>query len=78
MYEKKHIREVARKLQIDEREVLKTDFERAFLVNNGIALDTQYRMIEPIARSSAIASITTSCTASARKLIPGARNCLIP
>lgn len=50
MYEKKHIREVARKLQIDEREVLKTDFERAFLVNNGIALDTQYRMIEPIGK----------------------------
>ncbi|MGL6475805.1 AAA domain-containing protein [Aeromonas hydrophila] len=50
MYEKKHISEVARKLQIDEREVLKTDFERAFMVNNGIALDTQYRMIEPIGK----------------------------
>lgn len=48
MYEKKHIREVARKLQIDEREAVKTDFERAFEVNNGIPLDTQYRMIEPI------------------------------
>lgn len=48
MYERKHVREVARKLQIDEREVVKTDFERAFEVNNGIALDTQYRMIEPI------------------------------
>ena len=48
MYEKRHVREVARKLQIDEREAVKTDFERAFVVNNGIALDTQYRMIEPI------------------------------
>lgn len=48
MYERNHVREVARKLQIDEREVVKTDFERAFLVNDGIALDTQYRMIEPI------------------------------
>lgn len=50
MYEKKHLRAVARKLQIDEREVVKTDFERAFMVNDGIALDTQYRMIEPIGK----------------------------
>ncbi|HCL4203869.1 TPA: NERD domain-containing protein [Pseudomonas aeruginosa] len=50
MYERKHVRAVAGKLQIDEREVVKTDFERAFVVNNGIALDTQYRMIEPIGR----------------------------
>ncbi|WP_410951736.1 AAA domain-containing protein [Pseudomonas sp. S1(2024)] len=48
MYEKRHVREVARKLQIDEREAVKTDFERAFVVNNGITLNTQYRMIEPI------------------------------
>ena len=50
MYDKKHIREVTRKLKIDEREARKTDFERAFEVNNGIALDTQYRMIEPIGK----------------------------
>ena len=50
MYEKRHVRAVARNLQIDEREVVKTDFERAFTVNNGIALDTQYRMIEPIGK----------------------------
>lgn len=50
MYDKKHIREVTRKLKIDEREARKTDFERAFEVNNGIAFDTQYRMIEPIGK----------------------------
>jgi tRNA A-37 threonylcarbamoyl transferase component Bud32 len=48
MYDRQHTRAVAKLLDIDEREVTKTDFERAFIVNNGIALDTQYRMIEPI------------------------------
>lgn len=47
-YEQSHVRHVARKLGIDEVEVKKTDFERAFIANDGVALDTQYRMIEPI------------------------------
>jgi serine/threonine protein kinase len=47
-YEMSHVRHVARKLGIDESEVRKTDFERAFIVNDGLTLDTQYRMIEPI------------------------------
>ncbi|MCY1271460.1 ATP-dependent RecD-like DNA helicase [compost metagenome] len=47
-YEQAHIRHVARLLGIAEAEVRKTDFERAFIVNDGLTLDTQYRMIEPI------------------------------
>ncbi|NAP04677.1 hypothetical protein B1F73_04115 [Pseudomonas syringae] len=47
-YEQVHIRHVARLLGINEAEVRKTDFERAFIVNAGLTLDTQYRMIEPI------------------------------
>ncbi len=47
-YELSHIRHVSRKLCVEEAEVRKTDFERAFIANDGIALDTQYRMIEPI------------------------------
>lgn len=48
VYEQTHIRHVARKLGITEAEVRKTDFERAFIVNDGLTLDLQYRMIEPI------------------------------
>jgi len=47
-YEQAHVRHVARMLGITEAEVRKTDFERAFIVNDGLTLDTQYRMIEPI------------------------------
>lgn len=47
-YDQSHVRHVARKLGIEEAEVRKTDFERAFIANNGVSLDTQYRMIEPI------------------------------
>jgi serine/threonine protein kinase len=47
-YEQTHIRHVARLLGISGAEVRKTDFERAFIVNDGLTLDTQYRMIEPI------------------------------
>lgn len=47
-YEQAHVRHVARLLGITEAEVTKTDFERAFIVNDGLTLDTQYRMIEPI------------------------------
>ncbi|QOD00825.1 AAA domain-containing protein [Pseudomonas putida] len=47
-YEQSHVRAVSRKLGIEEAEVRKTDFERAFIANEGVTLDTQYRMIEPI------------------------------
>lgn len=47
-YDIAHVRHVARKLGIDESEVRKTDFERAFIATAGVTLDTQYRMIEPI------------------------------
>ena len=47
-YEQAHVRHVSRLLGITETEVRKTDFERAFIVNDGLTLDTQYRMIEPI------------------------------
>lgn len=47
-YDKKHLKAVSHELSIPTSEVIKTDFERAFEVNNGITLDTQYRMIEPI------------------------------
>lgn len=42
------LEQVAKKLKIDVHEVAKTDFERAYEYNNGIMLDTQYRMQEPI------------------------------
>lgn len=42
------INNVARKLKINAREVAKTDFERAYECNDGIMLDRQYRMQEPI------------------------------
>ncbi|OYT85820.1 MAG: hypothetical protein CFE50_00235 [Pseudomonas sp. PGPPP4] len=47
-YDNHQIKHVARHLKIDEAEVKKTDFERAFIANDGVTLDTQYRMIEPI------------------------------
>jgi tRNA A-37 threonylcarbamoyl transferase component Bud32/signal recognition particle GTPase len=47
-YEKNHVKAVSNKLGISTNEVTKTDFERAFVVNNGIALNTQYRMVKPI------------------------------
>lgn len=48
LYDINHVRAVCRRLSIDESEATRTDFERAFLANNGITFDTQYRMIEPI------------------------------
>lgn len=48
LYEDGQVPAVAKQLNISPKEVAKTDFERAFEVNNGITLDTQYRMIEPI------------------------------
>lgn len=47
-YEATHLKAVSKYLSVPVSEVAKTDFERAFSVNNGITLDTQYRMIKPI------------------------------
>lgn len=47
-YDKRHLKAVSHELSVQVSEVAKTDFERAFDVNNGITLDTQYRMIKPI------------------------------
>jgi len=47
-YDKRHLKAVSHEMSISVGEVTKTDFERAFEVNNGITLDTQYRMIKPI------------------------------
>ena len=47
-YEAAHLKAVSRHLSVPVNEVAKTDFERAFAVNKGITLDTQYRMIKPI------------------------------
>lgn len=48
VYELPHVKAVSRELQIEEKEVRKTDFERAFEANDGQTLSTQYRMIRPI------------------------------
>lgn len=47
-YEKSHLKSVAASLGISSAEVSKTDFERAFTTNNGITLNTQYRMTSEI------------------------------
>ena len=47
-YEIGVISDVARKLKVNAYEVAKTDFERAFVHNDGIMLSNQYRMQEPI------------------------------
>lgn len=47
-YEVGLVEQVAKKLKIDPHEVEKTDFERAYEQNNGLMLNTQYRMQEPI------------------------------
>jgi len=47
-YEKSHLKSVASYLGIGSSEVSKTDFERAFITNNGITLNTQYRMAPEI------------------------------
>lgn len=47
-YDKRHLKAVSHELSVQVGEVAKTDFERAFDVNKGITLDTQYRMIKPI------------------------------
>jgi hypothetical protein len=48
VYEPSHVRAAARELGVTEEVIRTTDFERAFQVTRGVALDTQYRMVEPI------------------------------
>ncbi|MBF4349707.1 hypothetical protein EAY19_27070, partial [Vibrio anguillarum] len=43
-----HISEVCRSLGLSNEEVVRTDFERAFKLNDGHMLSTQYRMTKPI------------------------------
>jgi len=47
-YDSDHIKEVCRTLNLSHEEVTKTDFERAFNLNNGHMLSTQYRMAPAI------------------------------
>ena len=54
-YDAAHIKEVCRTLKLSNDEVIKTDFERAFNLNNGHMLSTQYRM------APAIGEIVSQC-----------------
>lgn len=54
-YDTDHIKEVCRTLNLSKEEVTKTDFERAFNLNNGHVLSTQYRM------APAIGEIISQC-----------------
>ncbi|ACQ93525.1 NERD domain protein [Tolumonas auensis DSM 9187] len=47
-YDVDHIKDVCRTLNLSKDEVTKTDFERAFELNNGQMLSTQYRMVPAI------------------------------
>lgn len=51
-YEKPHLRAASRKVGLgNDTSIYKiTDFERAFHANDGVTLDTQYRMVEPIGK----------------------------
>ncbi len=54
-YDAAHIREVCRSLGLSEEEATRTDFERAFNLNNGRMLSKQYRM------APAIGEIISEC-----------------
>jgi len=47
-YHKSHLKLAAKKLGATESIFHESDFERAFKACNGVTLDTQYRMVEPI------------------------------
>ena len=47
-YENQVVHAVMNKLDVTDEEVRKTDFERAYLANAGVMLDTQYRMAPAI------------------------------
>lgn len=48
LYDKNHLKSVAKQLGISQKIIKKTDFQRLFETTKGITLDTQYRMCEPI------------------------------
>ncbi|WP_024300296.1 AAA domain-containing protein [Methylomicrobium lacus] len=48
LYDKNHLKSVAKRLGISQKSIIKTDFQRLFETTKGITLDTQYRMCEPI------------------------------
>jgi len=47
-YEKEHLKLASKKLNTDISTFADSDFYRAFKANNGVTLDTQYRMVKPI------------------------------
>ena len=47
-YEKEHLKLASKKLNTDINTFTDSDFYRAFKANNGVTLDTQYRMVKPI------------------------------
>ena len=48
LYDKSHLKSVAKRLGISQKIITKTDFQRLFETTKGVTLDTQYRMCEPI------------------------------
>ncbi|WP_313342029.1 AAA domain-containing protein [Stenotrophomonas sp.] len=48
VYEPSHLRAASKSLRVSPDSLRQTDFERAFRVTRGVALNTQYRMVEPI------------------------------
>ncbi|MGF1849803.1 AAA domain-containing protein [Vibrio lentus] len=47
-YQQQHLKLAAKKLELGRGIFYESDFEKAFKATNGVALDTQYRMVEPI------------------------------
>ncbi|MBY4953721.1 AAA domain-containing protein [Pantoea sp. DY-17] len=47
-YHQQHLKLAAKKLELGHGIFYESDFERAFKATNGVTLDTQYRMVEPI------------------------------
>ncbi|CNI68378.1 serine/threonine protein kinase [Yersinia rohdei] len=47
-YHREHLRLACKKLELNPEIFDESDFERAYKACNGVTLDTQYRMIEPI------------------------------
>lgn len=47
-YHREHLKLASKKIELSQKVFEESDFERAYKANNGVTLDTQYRMIEPI------------------------------
>ncbi|MBN7283994.1 MULTISPECIES: AAA domain-containing protein [Vibrio] len=47
-YQNGHIKHASKLLEVSQEAFLESDFEKAFEACDGVTLDTQYRMIEPI------------------------------